>query len=276
MGIISAIISIFTMNLQAQTASFRYKAKLPEGIYTIKDAQQEILNFLNKKETVHFYSDKPYFRVKLLSNKTFIDKAKLEDDEIVITTSLTTFSFKAVKSFNEVFMVWEERIQRESGKHSIMYQLVINYPGEITINLYSSDKDLMCRLADAIYFVKKQSLADSASIELTRFASIVAKDKGLATKQPVNEEQRKYIVQANAATQIKEFGQAINYFSQALQINETAFPDAYFNMALIFAQRRQFDQAILNMKKYIIILPDSPDARVAQDKIYEWEAGINK
>lgn len=269
-----AILSGLTFEASAQSPE-QYKSKLPENISTIKEAQQEVLNILNKKGTVHFYSDKPFVRVKLTSNRTLIDKAVMQGDDFIITTSLMTFNLDAAKSSNDVFFAWGNRLQKESGKHVVMYQINIQF-GENLTEIYSPDYDLMCRLADDLYFIKRKTISESIESELTRFASVVEKNKGQAARQPVSEEQRKFIVQANAATQTKGYVQAIGYFKQALQLNETGFPDAYFNMALIYANIRQFDQAILSMKKYLLVLPDSPDARNAQDKIYEWEAGINK
>lgn len=55
----------------------------------------------------------------------------------------------------------------------------------------------------------------------------------------------------------------------------SAFPwyaDGYYNVALISAQLNRYDWAIPNMKAYLQLAPDAPDARAAQDKIYEWEA----
>ena len=272
---VSAILSGLAFAASAQTND-QYKSKLPENIRTIKESQQEVLSILNKKGTIHFYSSKPLVKVKLISNRTLIDKALMEGEGFLITTSVITFNLDVAKSFNDVFFVWGHRLQKESGKHVVMNQLDIQLPEENLISIYSEDYNLMCRLADDLYFIKRKIISESVGSELDRFASVVEKNKGQAAKQPVSEEQRKFIVQANAATQTKEYMQAISYFKQALQINETSFPDAYFNMALIFANIRQFDQAILSMKKYLLIFPDSPDARSAQDKIYEWEAGINK
>jgi hypothetical protein len=42
-------------------------------------------------------------------------------------------------------------------------------------------------------------------------------------------------------------------------------------MALLYAEKQDFERAVKNMKKYLLLLPDAPDARAAQDKIYEWE-----
>jgi len=43
-------------------------------------------------------------------------------------------------------------------------------------------------------------------------------------------------------------------------------------MALLCAQGNRFKSAIDYMKKYLLLVPDAPDARSAQDKVYEWEA----
>jgi len=45
-------------------------------------------------------------------------------------------------------------------------------------------------------------------------------------------------------------------------------------MALIAAQTKDYQYAILNMKKYLMLVPEAEDARAAKDKIYEWEAEL--
>ncbi len=91
----------------------------------------------------------------------------------------------------------------------------------------------------------------------------------------VTEEQRKYIVQANALNEDKNYSQALKYYGKALEINPFSYTAAYFNMALIAAQIKNYKYAVLYMKKYLIVEPNAPDARAAQDKIYEWELKYN-
>jgi len=45
---------------------------------------------------------------------------------------------------------------------------------------------------------------------------------------------------------------------------------------LLNAQVHNFDAAVYYMKKYLMLVPEASDARSSQDKIYEWEAQINK
>jgi tetratricopeptide (TPR) repeat protein len=70
------------------------------------------------------------------------------------------------------------------------------------------------------------------------------------------------------------YDQAINYYDQAIAINPLSSPNSYYNYALIAAVAEKYELAVLNMKKYLLLLPNAEDARSAQDKIYEWETFI--
>ena len=58
---------------------------------------------------------------------------------------------------------------------------------------------------------------------------------------------------------------------KALDLDPTSYPGAYFNLALLSAQMKRFNPAISYMKQYLSLVHHAPDARSAQDKIYEWE-----
>ncbi|MEA4840436.1 MAG: tetratricopeptide repeat protein [Bacteroidales bacterium] len=60
-------------------------------------------------------------------------------------------------------------------------------------------------------------------------------------KPVVSEEQRKYIVQANSLTNDKLYKQAIDAYKKALAINPVAYPAAYYNMALLFAEKQDLE-----------------------------------
>ena len=112
--------------------------------------------------------------------------------------------------------------------------------------------------------------------KIAEFQKIVANYKALSEKPTITEEQRKYIVQANSKNEKKEYKEALELYKKAVDINPTSYPSAYNNMALISAQIQDYLYAIFNMKKYLMLVPEAEDARAAQDKIYEWEAEINK
>jgi len=104
-----------------------------------------------------------------------------------------------------------------------------------------------------------------------QFSTLVAKYREMEVKPSVTEEQRKYIVQANMFNQKKEYSKAIDLYKKVIEVNATSYPAAYYNLALLEAQISSYKEAISFMKKYLLLVPDAPDARAAQDKIYEWE-----
>lgn len=92
----------------------------------------------------------------------------------------------------------------------------------------------------------------------------------------ITEEQRKYIVQANAANDAKDYKSALLLYRKALDVNKFSYPEAYFNMALILSYLEHYYQATYAMQAYLILAPNAEDARKAQDKIYEWELNIKQ
>jgi tetratricopeptide (TPR) repeat protein len=107
--------------------------------------------------------------------------------------------------------------------------------------------------------------------ELERFKRISDNYQTLNEKPTLSEEQRKYIIQANALNDTRDYTGAIQYYDKAFAINPVSYPSGYYNLALIAGLAGNYNYAILNMKKYLLLLPDAPDAREAQDKIYGWE-----
>jgi tetratricopeptide (TPR) repeat protein len=128
-------------------------------------------------------------------------------------------------------------------------------------------------IGNSIKFDKMEKLNAQ---QLILFEPIAAQYRALKVKPPVSEEQRKYIVQANLFNQQKKYDKAIELYNKANELDQTAFPAAYSNLALLSAQLHKFNTAIYYMKKYLLLEPDASDARGAQDKIYEWEAQVAK
>lgn len=134
------------------------------------------------------------------------------------------------------------------------------------------------KASDNLYFIQKtlENLTEKQNKELTLFEPIAAEYRSLSVKPRITEEQRRLIVQANAYTQEKDYAGAIDRYNKTLERNPTSYPEAYFNLALLHEQQSLYTFAITYMKKYLMLVPDAPDARGAQDKIYEWEAKIQK
>lgn len=200
---------------------------------------------------------------------------------------------KAIVRFIKKLEVYDNRIQDKEGvlfyyKEIADKKIVLAYGDNISVvDIHlSEEKDIMMyrfifkskafakEFAESMYSViQAENLAEES---LSRADSIVfidlaAKYNAMKEKPTITEEQRKYIVQANAYTKDKDLEKAIESYKKAIVADPVAYPPAYYNMALLYAEEGYFKAAIRNMKKYLLLVPDAPDARAAQDKIYEWE-----
>jgi tetratricopeptide (TPR) repeat protein len=147
---------------------------------------------------------------------------------------------------------------------------------DICYNFGDNNLDDARKLADYLYFFQKLTAKKQINLQLAQFETTATQYRALKVKPPVSEEQRKYIVQANAFNQEKNYTKAIELYKKAIEMDATAYPAAYMNLALLSAQVSKFDEAIFSMKKYLLLDPDSKDSRSAQDKIYEWEIKLEQ
>ena len=144
----------------------------------------------------------------------------------------------------------------------------VQFPGRMAF-VFAEFPDAK-RFADDLLVLQQVGQKQDAE-RRARFEASAAQYRALKVKPPVSEEQRKVIVQANLLTQRKEYGNAIELYLTALDLDPVSYPAAYFNLALLSAQTEDFTAAIRYMQQYLQLSPDAADARSAQDKIYEWE-----
>lgn len=141
---------------------------------------------------------------------------------------------------------------------------------EETFYIYSERFNTV--IADNLFYIKYHIVEEKIQTWLFDFKPIAEKYKSLTEKPLISEEQREYIVQANLFTQQKKYNKAIELYQKVYQINPFAFPAAYSNLALLFANLSDYQSAIYYMKLYLMLEPEAPDSRASQDKIYEWKA----
>jgi len=161
-----------------------------------------------------------------------------------------------------------------------IYEFLIKL-GDFVFSEYSFSESVSSdayswQLADYLFFFQYHANIKRYDSLITAFKPLAAEYCALKVKPTVTEEQRKYIVQANALNQQKMYEKAIELYTKAIEIDQTAYPAAYSNLALLSAQLHKFDAAIYYMKKYLLLEPEASEARSAQDKIYEWEIMMQK
>jgi len=141
---------------------------------------------------------------------------------------------------------------------------------------------LTTRKEDAIRFVNAVMVLDkyfttdhTAEIEaaLVKFKPIAEDYRAKKPKPSIPEEVRKCQIAAENAFDEKRYDDAINYYGKGIQISPW-WPEGYYNLAVLLGQEGFFSHADLEMKRYLALAPDAPDARKARDKMYVWEAKL--
>ena len=129
---------------------------------------------------------------------------------------------------------------------------------------------------DAFYTVEAHMVKYMRDSIIQVFKPEAEKYRALEVKPAMSEEQRKYVVQANYYTNQKKYLEAIKLLEKVIKINHTSYPDAYYNIALLYGQINNPGLAIFYMRCFLLLEPDTKEARAGQDKIYEWDLKVNK
>jgi len=193
-----------------------------------------------------------------------------------------------VKDYPKDILVLDDRIEFKINKQnailyfsdltdSIKYSMV-NLKAVLELKNFNLHKNITGKYTYSVFeelrkdlmLIQKQLMTKIDESQLIVFEQKALEYRKLRIKPPVSEEQRKYIVQANSMTQLKNYSEAIKLYDKAIESDQTN-PIVYYNQALLLARVRRFETAINRMKKYLLLSPDASDARSAQDKIYEWE-----
>jgi tetratricopeptide (TPR) repeat protein len=131
-------------------------------------------------------------------------------------------------------------------------------------------------IADLLFYMQHHYAVKYYEEDLESFRSVATKYQISSEKPAMNEEQRKLFVKGNAMNKQLDYEDALMYYEKAFSLNPVSYPEGYYNYAIIASLAEKYELAILNMKKYLLLLPNAPDGVSAQDKIYEWEAIISK
>lgn len=125
------------------------------------------------------------------------------------------------------------------------------------------------QLADA-FFVLRNAAAKIDEEEDAHFQEAARTYRNAATKPSLPDDVRRFRVQAEGAIRDKDFDAAANLYKQGLDLAPW-WPQGHFNRAIVLSETGAFSDAIVEMRRYLTLVPDAPDANAVQDKIYDWE-----
>lgn len=123
------------------------------------------------------------------------------------------------------------------------------------------------RAVDAIAFLssRRQPLDPATD---AAFASAIQ----AALASPADTEGlRRVQVQAEAALNGNRTIEAARLFRDALR-TQPRWADGHYNLALVYGALELYPEAITELRRYLHLSPNAPDARAVQDQIYQWEA----
>jgi tetratricopeptide (TPR) repeat protein len=260
-----AVILTYTANAQTENTTSKY-GKIPEFYFNNEEVKKSVDNIAK------LFKDKGavLYKLRLQPTKTYHQwgsekNLRVLEDRIEFTKNkeIATIYFKDI--LNDL----KFGTQVGTGKISI-------FIGDFHIEV-KGRKEGGQKLKDELLLLRDKNInlfIEDRKSQLILFEKTAAEYHALKIKPPLSEEQRKYIVQANAFNEKKMYNKAIELYMKAIELDQTAYPTAYSNLALLSAQVKQYNDAIFYMKKYLILEPEGSDARGAQDKIYEWESEI--
>jgi len=102
------------------------------------------------------------------------------------------------------------------------------------------------------------------------FLDVVAQYKAANPKPQLSEEARKYKVQAEFLVQEKQYDKAVALYGKALEIAPW-WAEGRFQLALALGEQKKYRDAMREMQRFLLLAPESAEARAAQDKLYQWE-----
>lgn len=252
-----------------------YYPKLPSGIMTIEEAKQD-LAILVKEVDVIFY-DRSNFRLpgEGALRELYGKYPRMSINNILYTDD----RYNIYKDKGGTIDVFDDRIDfplfplyYKELSRDVTILVRWGYLVELSHHVQlRAPEGTAQKIADDLYFIQ-QHMERYNTGDMEAFKEKAAQYRASKIKPQVYEEQRKFIVQANAFTQKKDYAEAIARYNKAIELDPVSYPEAYFNLALLSAQENRFKSAIDYMAKYLLLAPDAKDARSAQDKIYEWEA----
>jgi len=95
----------------------------------------------------------------------------------------------------------------------------------------------------------------------------------LPEKPAVAEAARRHAVQGDAYFDARRFDEAAAAYTRLLAVAPWHAVGRY-NLALTLAAQERYAEAIAEMRRFLLLVPDGPPARTAQDTIYQWETHL--
>lgn len=116
---------------------------------------------------------------------------------------------------------------------------------------------------------------DDYKAELDDFQTKTAAWRALATKPPVSDEVYKDRLLAEDALKNKDLAGAAKYYELGIAADPT-WDQGWYNAALVYAELKDYFDAALCMRHYVVLDPNASDTQAAKDNVILWEAKVQE
>jgi tetratricopeptide (TPR) repeat protein len=237
--------------------------------YNTEEVKTLLTRVLKKYVNYYYASKVPAY--KNLSTNLTIKKITNGD----VTNEYMRFTSGNENHFKDTITIYYKDIVN----CRIIYYVKITDGGFYMPYVSVKDHLLTCggkEVADLLFFMQHQYAIKYYEEDLENFKPLAREYQSASEKPIMKEVQRKLFVQGNAMNKQLDYENALIYYEKAFSLDPVSYPEGYYNYAIIAALAEKYEFAILNMKKYLLLMPNTPDVVSAQDKIYEWEALTTK
>lgn len=132
--------------------------------------------------------------------------------------------------------------------------------------------------ADAMYVIAttpSDRFAQAFAKRDDDFRATASTFRASPTKPVLSQDDQRLATQANDAFANHDQIRAVELYYQVLD-DAPWWPAGHYNLALLLAGQSEFGDAVDEMKKYLELVPDAPDAQKAQQQIWVWQGRINQ
>jgi hypothetical protein len=124
------------------------------------------------------------------------------------------------------------------------------------------------------YYASGRPLADDAA-SFAAFQKMAGAWRASPVKPALPDQAQQFRVLAEDALRNKDLDKTADYYEQSLAI-APLWPQAHFNLALLYGELETYGLAVLHMKRYLELSPDAPDVQSAREQMIIWQSKLPK
>jgi len=135
--------------------------------------------------------------------------------------------------------------------------------------MYSSSEDANL-LAQALNRLAGSSQSSEEAAAWIDFQQKAAAWRAMAAKPALDAEADRNWVLAENAVKEKKLDAAVEHYQAALAI-QPMWPTGWFDLAMIYGEQNNYEDASDAMKRYLELVPNASDAKAARDQMIIWD-----